>query len=46
MPDLCYTQNGKDVYYEVTTSSYGTAEIQAKEAFALEMRATIEYHRI
>lgn len=46
MPDLCYTQNGKDVYYEVTTSSYGAAEIQEKESFASEMGATIEYHKI
>lgn len=46
MPDMCYMSNGHEVYFEVTTSAYGTAELAAKEAFASEMGATIEYHKI
>lgn len=46
MPDMCYMSDGHEVFYEVTTPSYGSLEYAAKEAFATEMGATIEYHKI
>ena len=43
MPDLCY---GADEYYEVITSSYGEAEIQAKVEAVSVIGGTLETQRI
>lgn len=43
MPDLCY---GVDEYYEVITSSYGEAEIQAKVEAVSVIGGTLETQRI
>lgn len=43
MPDLCY---GVDEYYEVITSSYGEAEIQAKNEAVEAIGGSLEMQRI
>lgn len=43
MPDLCY---GVDTFYEVITSSYGEAEIQAKVEAVSVIGGTLETQRI
>ena len=43
MPDLAY---GIDEYYEVVTSSYGEAEIQAKTEAVSAIGGTLEMERI
>ncbi len=47
MPDAAYTtESGDEVAFEVITNNYGEAEIQAKEAAAVELGITIEYQKV
>lgn len=47
MPDAIYTaDSGVTVAYEVTTSNYGDAEIEAKEEAAEALGAIIEFERV
>lgn len=46
MPDAVYTRdNGVSVAFEVTTGSYGSEEIAAKEETAEALGVEIEFHR-
>lgn len=46
VPDCSYTTGGVEIVYEVVTNSYGRAEIEAKEQYAIVMNTTIEFGRV